>query len=100
GRPDARERALLGAVEHELGRCPEQLVDLGGELASRLGLPPPGSLAEPARDARNAETADRESSREHDRGRRQERGGRTDAGGTGGDRDEDGADAPQVQTLE
>ena len=58
GRPDARERALLGAVEHQLRARPEQLVDLGGELASRLRLPPPGSPAEPARDDRYAETAD------------------------------------------
>ena len=67
GRADAREGIVLSAVGDELGCAPQELDELGGQLAPRRRLAPADAAAEPSCEHRCRDPAECES---EPRGRR------------------------------
>ncbi len=94
------EGVLLATERDELGRAPEQLDELGRELAAGLRLPTAGDPREARGENWDGDARKREPDREHDRRRRKEECGRDDAGDRDDESHEDGPDAAQVEPLE
>ncbi len=97
---DACDGSLLPAVDDELGSAPEELHELGRELAARGGLASTGSPGERSGEQRDGDPHDQQPRGEDHRGGRQERRGKPDRGGADDERDERRPEAADVKTLE
>ena len=99
GRPDPVEHALLRAVDHELGCGPQNVDDLGGELAPGGRLPTAGRTPQAAGGPRHGDASQEKSRGKHEPRVELERRSRADADGSCGDRDERRPDPAEVETL-
>ncbi len=100
GRADAGEGVVLPAVGDELRCSPQELDQLGRQLAPRGRLAPADTSPQPACEQRYRDSAEREAEREDDRGGREHECDGGDAGDRHDETDERRREAAEIEPLE
>ena len=100
GGRDPCERVVLPAVGGQLGRSPQDLRELGGELTPRVGLPAAHEPRQTRGEQRNGDAPEREAERQHHRSDGQGDRHGDNARCSHDEGDEWRADATHVQTLQ